>query len=225
MKTRLNQGFTLIELLVVITIIAIIGTLAVPAYTGVQERARMMQAVNNARQIVIVMKNYAGDNSGNYPDGDKDAQPQTSNDAFRLLFQRGLMEDEKVFTAASSPYEGDNNIGEAPEFEEAVKSGENHWAMTKGLSDSSSGIAPLVFENPTPGASWPPMWNCDKGGTKAEGRAWKSGKIVICRNDNSATGEQLTSIKGDSVGLKQNNSGKDVFTQYNEQGEMLDVQR
>ncbi len=225
MKTRRNQGFTLIELLVVITIIAILAGLAVPAYNKVQEQARIMSGCNNARQIVILLKNYAGDHEGNYPDADKDNPPQTSNDAFRVLFQRGLVEDEKIFTAASSPYLGDNRVGEAPQFEEAVNSGENHWCLTKGLSDSSSGIAPLVFENPVGGASWPPMWNMDKAGQKAEGRGWKSGKIIICRNDNSVAGEELESIKGDSVPLKQNKDGKDLFTTFSEEGEFLDVQR
>ena len=35
MKTKRNQAFTLIELLVVITIIAILASLAVPAFTMV----------------------------------------------------------------------------------------------------------------------------------------------------------------------------------------------
>ena len=225
MKTKLNQGFTLIELLVVITIIAILAGLAVPAFNQVQEKARMMQGSSNARQIIITLKNYAGDNSGNYPDSDKDEQPQTSNDAFRLLFKRGLLEDERAFTAASSPYEGDNNIGESPGYEEALKAGENHWSMTKGLSDSASGNAPIIFENPTGGGSWPPTWNCDKAGTKAEGRAWKSGKIIIGRNDGSVAGEMLEAVKGDNVGLKQNSNGKDLFTQFSEEGEFLDVIR
>jgi prepilin-type N-terminal cleavage/methylation domain-containing protein len=225
MKTQLNRGFTLIELLVVITIIAILAGLAVPAFNQVQEKARMMQASSNARQIIITLKNYAGDNGGNYPDADKADQPQTSNDAFRILFKRGLLEDERAFTAAASPYEGDNNIGESPGYEEAVKAGENHWAMTKGLSDSASGNAPLIFENAAPGGSWPPAWNCDKAGTKTEGRAWKSGKIVIGRNDGSVAGEPLEAVKGDNVGLKQNTNGKDLFTQFSEQGEFLDVMR
>jgi prepilin-type N-terminal cleavage/methylation domain-containing protein len=228
MKTRriqYRQGFTLIELLVVITIIAILAGLAVPAFNQVQERARLMQGSSNCRQILISLKSFAGDNNGNYPDGDKAADPQSSNDAFRLLFKRGLLEDERAFTCASSPYEPDNNIGEAPDYDEALKAGENHWALTKGLSDSSSGNAPLVFENPVGGASWPPMWNCNAAGQKKEGRAWKSGKIIVGRNDGSVAGEQLESVKGDSVPLKSVSNGKDLFTMFSEQGEILDVAR
>jgi hypothetical protein len=69
------------------------------------------------------------------------------------------------------------------------------------------------------------MWNCDVAGQKKEGRAWKSGKIIIGRNDGSVNGEQLESTKGDSVGLKQIGNGKDLFTSFSEQGEFLDIMR
>lgn len=225
MKTKLSQGFTLIELLVVITIIAILAGIAMPAISMVQEQARITEAGNNARQIVFALKAYAGDHGGNYPDAEKQDPPQTSNDAFRMLFQRGLLHDERIFAAATSPYAVDQNIGEAPGFEEAVKAGENHWAMTKGLTDSASGNAPLVFENPVSGGSWPPVWNCNAAGQRVAGRAWKSAKIVVGRNDGSVAPEALETITGDSVGLKTNSNGKDLFTQFSEQGEFLDVAR
>lgn len=224
MKKRTQQGFTLIELLVVITIIAILAGLAVPAFSSVQERARQMQAVNNCRQIIISLKNYAGDNGGNYPDFDKNDPPQTSNDAFRHLIKGGQLEDERVFTAPASPYQGDNNIGEPPEYSEALGPGECHWVMTKGLSDSASGNAPVVFENAVSN-SWPPAWNCDVAGQAKEGRAWKGGKIVVGRNDGSVNPEKLESAKGDNVGLVKNSQGKDLFTQFSDQGEFLDIQK
>jgi prepilin-type N-terminal cleavage/methylation domain-containing protein len=223
-KTRLQQGFTLIELLVVITIIAILAGLAVPAFNGVQEKARMLQGSNNARQIILLLKSYAGDFNGNYPDSDKENPPQSANDAFRQLFVRGLIEDEGIFGCPNSPFTVDKNIGESPDYQEAVGPMENHWCMTKGLTDSASGNAPIVFENPT-GEGWPPTWNADVAGTPKEGRAWRGGKILVGKNDGSVNSELLDAGKGDAVSLKTNSSGKDMFTQFSEDGEFLDVAR
>ncbi len=216
-----RQGFTLIELLVVITIIAILAGLAMPAFTTVQEKARIMEGSSNCRQIIIALKSYAGDNSGNYPDADKDEQPQTSNDAFRMLIKGQYLSDEKVFTCAGSPFRGDNNIGESPDYEEALKPGENHWVMTKQLSDSAPSNAPLVFENPV-SESWPPAWDANAKGKQIKGRAWKSGKIIVGMNDSSVSAEPLDAKEGDNVGLKINKTNnKDLFTTYSEQGEVL----
>jgi prepilin-type N-terminal cleavage/methylation domain-containing protein len=224
MKSRLNRGFTLIELLVVITIIAILAGLALPAFTTVQQNARMTQAGNSARQIIVCLKAWAGDNQGLYPDNYRQDPPQTSNDAFRLMIRHGIIDDERIFTAPASPFINDNNIGEAPDYQDALMAGENHWCMTRGLSDSVSGNAPAVFENPV-STSWPPTWNCDIAGQPKEGRAWKGGKIIVGLNDGSVSPQKLQSPKGDNIGLEQNQSGRDLFTQYSEQGEFLDIQR
>jgi prepilin-type N-terminal cleavage/methylation domain-containing protein len=225
MKTRLNRGFTLIELLVVITIIALIAGMAMPAFNNVTQNARMTTSGNNARGIITLIKSYAGDNQGNYPDFNRKNPPTSSNDAFRALVKAGMVEDERIFTAPASPYVNDNDVGEAPDFQTALEAGENHWCMTKGLSDSASGNAPLVFENPV-AMSWPPAWNADAAGQPKEGRAWKGGKIVIGLNDGSVGPQPLESSKGDNVTLKTNeSSGKDLFTQFSQQGEFLDVMR
>ena len=223
MKKRMKQGFTLIELLVVITIIAILASLAVPTYNVIQDKANQMKGTNNCRQIILSMKTYSGDNSGAYPDSDP-SEPQTANDAFRMLIKGGVLEDERIFGCPASPYQPNGNVGEAPEYAEALEAGENHWAMTKGQTDSSSGIMPLVYENPA-NMGWPPNWNANVAGQLKEGRTWRGGKVIIGLNDNSVSVVQLVAAKGESVGPKDLGSGKNIFTQASDQQEILDVLR
>ena len=66
-KLKTLNGFTLIELLVVIGIIALLASIAVPAFTGVQIKAAQTKAMSNAKQIGLACKQYAIDNNGAYP--------------------------------------------------------------------------------------------------------------------------------------------------------------
>lgn len=54
------MGFALI-------FVAILASLAVPAFTMVQQQGLQMKVVNNAKQLVIAMKQYAADHEGKYP--------------------------------------------------------------------------------------------------------------------------------------------------------------
>lgn len=47
--------------------IAVLASLAVPAFSMVQQQGLQMKAMNNARQLVIGMKQYAAEHEGKYP--------------------------------------------------------------------------------------------------------------------------------------------------------------
>lgn len=185
------------------------------------DKANQTATLGNCRQIVAALRIYAEDHDGEYPDANA-SSPSTSNDAFRFLISERVLDDERIFGAKSTKYIPDNNIGEPPEYKEALEAGENHWAMTKGVTTKSPPKTPLVFENPV-AAGWPPMWNADAAGKKEKGRAWRGGKIVVGFNDGSVEVMQLESARGSIVGLKPDADGKNVFTRAGDRMEMLDI--
>ncbi|MBB5031266.1 type II secretion system protein [Prosthecobacter vanneervenii] len=214
MKTKRNQAFTLIELLVVITIIAILASLAVPAFTMVQTQGNQMKGVNNAKQIILSLKQFSKDNNSQYPDSVPNpltgSQAQTANDAFRYMIQEQIVTDERIFGCPAG-YTPDNVIGQPPNYGNALMPGENHWAMTAGQTDTSVGNMPIVFENPAT-QGWPPQWNADLAGQVKPGRTWTGGAIIIGRNDGSVSVEKLSGKRG-MVGPKILPGGMDSFTQ------------
>jgi prepilin-type N-terminal cleavage/methylation domain-containing protein len=214
MKTQRNHAFTLIELLVVITIIAILASLAVPAYNGIQRMGNQTKGVNNAKQIILALKQFSKDNNSQYPDSVTNTMTggiaATANDAFRFLIQEQIVLDERIFGCPAG-YNPDNNLGTAPGYGMALTPGENHWAMTAGQTDATQGNMPIVFENPV-SSGWPPQWNADVAGQIRPGRTWPGGEIIIGRNDGSVQVEKLNGKRG-TVGPKVMAGGMDSFTQ------------
>ena len=50
-RSRFSQGFTIVELLIVIVVIAILASITVAVYTGIQGRTRDSRRLVDARQI------------------------------------------------------------------------------------------------------------------------------------------------------------------------------
>lgn len=217
MKAKLTRGFTLIELLVVITIIAILASLSVPVFSSIQERGQITKGTNNARQIFMALKLYAADNDGSYPSG------QTANEAFRELFSDQILDKEDVFGCPMSEVGNpDGNIGDSPDYQQAVERGENHWMMVRGLSDSSSGAFPILFENALD-SSQNPSWDPTLAGTTARGRTWKGGKVIIATNDGAVTTYKTETTEGPSPLEKLGDSSKNIFQRVRVPG-ILDVE-
>ena len=127
------------------------------------------------------------------------------------MFKNGVADSEAIFGCPNSELGNpDGNIGTAPDCNEAVKPGENHWAMTKGLKDSDAGNIPLIYENPSE-ATWPPKWNPSLIGTDKPGRPWSAGKVIVGFNDGTVEALPLESTTGTSVGLRPRADGTPIF--------------
>ncbi len=210
MKTtkRNRGGFTLIELLVVITIIATLAGLSVPVFARVQENGNITKGSNNARQIYLACSLYSNDNDGRFPRGD------SANAAFRKLVKDKLIEKEDVFGCPGSPYLPDNDLGEAPNYAEAVESGENHWMMVNGLTSSSGGAIPLIFENALD-TNTNPQWDGAAAGQTLRGRTWSNGRVIICTGDGSVATYKTDNPDGVGSIEPDGKSDKNVFTKKN----------
>lgn len=64
MMPKRLPGFTLIEMLVVMAIIAALIALIFPAVSGMAERGKVVQDMNNLRQIGLGTQTYLNDNDG-----------------------------------------------------------------------------------------------------------------------------------------------------------------
>lgn len=79
--TGLVTGYIMIAAL---PIIAILASLAVPAFNSIQKQALQIKSVNNARQLVLGMKMYASDHEGNFPP------------SLETLYEEKILEDRRL---------------------------------------------------------------------------------------------------------------------------------
>jgi hypothetical protein len=154
-----HRGWSVLQICVTVLGIMVLIGITIPMPTQHQHKAMQAATTGNARQIVTALSIYAQDHNGRYPDADLPSA-SSSNEVFRRLIEEEILQDELIFGAKASKFFPDNNIGAHPDYAQALEAGENHWAMTVGVTKGSDKLTPVVFENPAV-ASWPPLWNAD----------------------------------------------------------------
>jgi prepilin-type N-terminal cleavage/methylation domain-containing protein len=186
-KTKTSSAFTLIELLIVIAIIAILASIALPAFIGVQRRAKQTKDLSNAKQIAIALRQFALDNNGEFPNKpysfglaytDSSLLPlsssNVSNDAFRWLIPT-YTTSEEIFAVPGSKWNspGPDNKIDTTAGGETLKAGENGYAYTAALQDTSNTLFPLVQDGWSATA---PNYVAD---TSLPGGVWSATKAVV----------------------------------------------
>jgi prepilin-type N-terminal cleavage/methylation domain-containing protein len=194
--TQLSRGFTLIELLVVITIISILASIALPVYSGIQERAAQIRALAQIKQIGLGLRLLAGDNDGKYPIssialGNETTPIFTGNATDANSALRPLLPDyvpsEKMFYVAKSAWTPSQPDEKFAVHADKLVQGENHWAYVPGLTDTSNPTYPLLADG------FSTVAGTYATAETANGGVWKGKKAIVLRNDQSASLERVRS--------------------------------
>jgi prepilin-type N-terminal cleavage/methylation domain-containing protein len=185
-KLRHNRGFTLVELLVVISIIAVLASVAIPAFTGVQMRANMTAAGNSAHGIFLGLMTYAGDNEGGFP-----VAENSSNDGYRKLIPDYIANEKPFYVPGSAWHKSakngkpDDDIGTKPDYAQALERGENHWAYISGLTNTSDANLPIIADGFSETKGMYSDVQSKKGGV------WKGKKAIIVYVDGTVRQETV----------------------------------
>jgi prepilin-type N-terminal cleavage/methylation domain len=197
MKKNNITAFTLIELLVVISIIAILASIALPAFVSVQTKGAQTKALSNGKQIALAMRLFGSDHDGIYPSYLVDANgvattaPPTnvasSNDAFCQLFPTYLKTESIFYVAKSAwcpaaPDEKTDATLTVPSTD-TLKTGENEWALVLGLNDTFNPAVPMIADGFVAGGETSHTYTKDQS---LKGGVWKGAQAIVVRADGSS---------------------------------------
>ncbi|RYD25501.1 MAG: hypothetical protein EOP86_27240 [Verrucomicrobiaceae bacterium] len=149
LKTRRrNQGFTRRELLVIIILILLLAGVWLSSHGTIPRGSRANAAAKTGKAIHTWLQAYAIEHNGKFPEA-----PDFSNTAFRQLFVKQYLDDEQGFAITGDAWlkhapggnqKPDNDIGEEPDFAQALMPGECSWAYVTGLTVHSDPTLPLL---------------------------------------------------------------------------------
>jgi len=196
-------------LLVVITIIAVLASIALPVYTGVQTRGAQTKALSNAKQIGLAMKLFSMDNDGSYPNTtvDADGKPTTtpvsdSNTAFAQLIP-DYVPGESIFALGKSAFTPKPPDEKYDSAATKLVTGENHWALVLGLNELSDPRFPLLADGFADSSSH--KYSKDDS---TKGGVWRGKNAVVVFADFSG---RVMKVDATSLTIKGSPDGQDMF--------------
>ncbi len=205
-KTSKKSAFTLIELLVVISIIAVLASIAIPAFSSAQVSANQSKSMQQAKGIFIGLKLFASDHNGSFPakynedyvqDASNASPPIDANQAYANLVPN-YVPSENPFSIPSSAfcksltggYVTPKNDFSQPSHTNVLPGGTNTFAYVMGLSDTSNANYPIIADGFAGGATDVQAAKYTKDETKPGG-VWKAKKALVIRCDGSAKMENV----------------------------------
>ena len=192
-KTKLAKGFTLVELLVVIAIIAALAALSTPVVLKQQKKASATEAINNAKQVYLLMFEHDQD-TGAYP-----ATGTSSNLNFQKLITEGYTSSEDIFyakTAWTIKPDGDVSTGNACVTKECG------FLYVEGLSTTSKSVAPIIATPQISSGAAPSTNTFDKDAF--------GGTAVVLRNDGGVRSYRINATN--QITDKSSGTEEDLFT-------------
>jgi prepilin-type N-terminal cleavage/methylation domain-containing protein len=222
------KAFTLIELLVVIGIIALLASIALPAFSSVQRKAQQSKALTNAKQIGFACKSFGVDNNGQFPNYPMQngvvsgsTQVTTANDAFNDLTPTYLATVQCFYQPGSfetplpkAPTDPDFTSHGSQSTTTALPANTNHWAYVTGMSDTANSSFPLIVNNPASIGSGAVSWS---GTQTAKGGVWQGKQALVVHVDDSATVDQLNTTNEEDMSGP---TGIDLFDTTGQKGWM-----
>lgn len=198
---RNDRGFTLIELMVVITIIAILASIATPAFTTMNRNAKITKDSSNVRQIILACKAFGGDfdvypsfnpfeDSEEGGGGADESEMSSSTEAFNVLIDGGYIDQEAIFW-----YTMEGKM-RPPKEDGELEDTEVTYSYVTGQSDATYSRSPLIADEQ------------ESTGTYGEYHPWLiARKAVVGYCGGQVIAERLDSnMAGATVRTKQDNS-------------------
>lgn len=128
-----QAGFSLIELVIVVAIMGLLGLVAVPSFTAIQNKAKNTTLKSTAHTLEMSLETYAMDN-GDYPDG----QNLTAESLSETLISAGVMSNIPINPFTNKAFDASDTKGKITYTKTATG-----YAMTLYGNDTAP-IATLV---------------------------------------------------------------------------------